>query len=77
MKTEFPIVIAYDMEEKKIGCALIQAGMGGTISTFDLQRFGVENWLLAPTSKMELYKIRNEDELEIAIEVTIQSKTWK
>ena len=64
------ITFAYDKSINKIGCALLQPIYGGNISTFHLQLFGVDNWQLSPTKNMELYNVKDEEELQKVIEFT-------
>lgn len=66
----FPITIAYDMIKKKPGCALLQAIYGGTIDNFSLQQFETDNWLLAPTTDLKLYTLKDQNELHMAIKIT-------
>jgi len=68
MSVKYPILLVYDMSRKQVGCALLQASCGGTIDNFSLAMFN--NWLLAPTNEMELYKINSEEELNAAISIT-------
>ena len=70
MNSQFPLIIAYDMALKKPGCALLQPLYGGNISSFDLQRFGPDNWLLAPSENLKPYTIKTPEELELAIKIT-------
>lgn len=64
------VTILYDFKLKKVGCALLQAAYGTTINSFDLQRFGVENWLTFPTKDLKVYVLKTKEELERAIRYT-------
>jgi hypothetical protein len=77
MAREFPVTIAYDMTTKKPGCAILQGVYGGTVNSFDLQRFDVENWLLAPNENIKLYTLKSEEELEAAIKITKEANGKK
>jgi hypothetical protein len=68
MTEQYPMLIAYDMAKKQIGCVLLQVGFGGTIDNFSLAKFN--NWLVAPTDNLKLYTIHNQEELTKAIELT-------
>ena len=70
MSTTFPITIAYDMKLKRPGCALLQSTYGASIESFELQKFDVKNWVLAPTDNMRLYTLKTKQELERAIIIT-------
>ncbi len=62
MPENFPIILVYDKEVKRAGCAILQAAYGGTISNMDLM--GFNNWLLVPTDNLKPYKVNNMEELE-------------
>lgn len=68
MIEQYPMFIVYDMTKKQIGCALLQAGYGGTIDNFSLLKFN--NWLVAPTDNLKLYTIHSQEELTKVIEIT-------
>ena len=70
MNATFPVTIAYDMKLKRPGCALLQASYGASIGNFELSKFDVKNWILAPTDDMKLYTLKTEEELERAIIIT-------
>ena len=59
---ENPVTIAYDVELKRPGCAIVQRALGGSISNEDLHR--MDNWLTAPTPAMRLYTLTDRDQLE-------------
>jgi hypothetical protein len=77
MQGSFPIIIAYDMKLMKPGCALLQPIYGGNINGFDLQRFGVDNWLLAPTDNIKPYTLHSQEELDKVITLTKEHSTCK
>lgn len=77
MQGNFPIIIAYDKKQMKPGCALLQPIYGGTIDSFNLQMFGVDNWILAPTDDMKPYTLNNQEELDKVIELTKQNSKCK
>jgi hypothetical protein len=55
--------IAYDCSLKRPACILIQAVMGGTVSSQELHDlFPVGSWLLHPTADMKVYQV-TEDQL--------------
>ena len=51
------VTIAYDLDEQRPGCVLIQAAMGASISSDALIAFPTESWLLAPTPAMRLFEV--------------------
>lgn len=50
--------IAFDIEQMKPGCVLLQAALGCQSSI--AHRFPVESWLLAPTPGLKVYEITDE-----------------
>ena len=66
---EIRITIAYNMEEQKIGCVLLQPVMGTIPSGQIAQNFGTGTWELNP-SKVKLYTVKNEEEWEKIIQIT-------
>jgi hypothetical protein len=60
--------IAYDPVEKRPGCILIQAAMGGIVPGFT-SLFPTESWLLAPTPDMKLLPISAE-KLAVLVKIT-------
>jgi hypothetical protein len=54
--------LVYDIEQRRPGCVLLQATMGGSISA--ASRFPTESWLLAPTDGMRRVAC-TDDELAI------------
>jgi hypothetical protein len=67
MDGKFPKIIVYDIKSKQAGCALIQASHGGTIDNFSLQFFN--NWLTFPTEDLRRVLIKNQEELDLLIEI--------
>ena len=53
--------IAFDVEQMRPGCALLQAGLG--CGTSIAHHFPVESWLLAPTEGLKVYEV-TEAQLE-------------
>jgi len=67
---QFPMIIAYNMEEKKIGCALIQPMLGATITGGDVSfYFDTDRWELSP-SKCKVYTIRNQEQFDSVVKLT-------
>ena len=62
--------IAYDLTQRRPGCVMVQAGLGGNSQLVD-RHFPAETWLLAPTNDMKLYPIEDEARLKQVIEVTM------
>lgn len=70
MDIQFPVIIAYNMAEKKIGCVLTQAAMGATISGGQVSfHFSPEFWELNPT-KCSLYSINSQEEFDLMVNIT-------
>lgn len=68
--TDFPITVAYNMRDKKIGCVLIQAAMGATISrSWVALTFKTELWELG-ANKCQLYTINSQTELDFMVRIT-------
>lgn len=60
----FPIIIAYNKTDYKIGCALVQSLLGGTISGGDVAfHFDTDDWEL-DISKCKLYTLHNQGEFD-------------
>lgn len=57
------------MATHKVGCALLQAAYGTSLNNYDLQRFGVENWVLAPTETLKVYHVDTKEQLDMVIEI--------
>ena len=62
------IFLAYDQKKMKVGCVLIQAGMGGNSEV--AQEFRTDLWELAPSDDMKVYHIKNREELDRIITMT-------
>lgn len=56
--------IAYDIENMRPGCVLIQAQMGGLDNKTLADYFPMETWLLTPTPDMKVREV-TEDQLQI------------
>jgi hypothetical protein len=66
----FPVTLAYNMQDKKIGCVLIQSVMGATIpNSWVSFNFSTEYWELN-AGKCQLYTCRSKEELQAVISVT-------
>lgn len=66
----FPLIIAYNMPDKKIGCALLQPLLGGTLSGGDLSvHFETDQWEMSP-EKCKLFTINTEEEFQKVKEIT-------
>lgn len=61
------MVIAYDIEEMKPGCAIIQSDLGATSGIAG--HFDSRHWLTAPTPGMRLYPV-TPDQLAQLVEMT-------
>lgn len=67
---QFPVSIAYNMQDKKIGCPLMQAALGATISGGDVTLiFETSEWELSPQN-LALFEIRSQEEFDLMIEIT-------
>lgn len=67
---KFPIIVAYNMKEKKVGCALIQAALGSTFSGGDVTfYFDTLYWEMNP-SKCQLYQVRSQTEFDLMLRLT-------
>ncbi len=67
---EFPLRIAYNMAEKKVGCVLLQGMCGGDLSGGEVSRyFGSDTWELSPT-KLKVFTINNQEEFDKVVEIT-------
>ncbi len=70
MELQFPIVVAYNMSAKKIGCVLAQAALGASISGGQVSfYFDPMYWELNPTN-CKLYTINSQTEFDFMIRVT-------
>jgi hypothetical protein len=50
--------IVFDISRMRPGCAIIQAGLGGSHGIAD--HFPSKTWLLAPTEEMRCYDVNDE-----------------
>lgn len=55
---QYPFTIAYNYEEGKVGCVLLQPAMGTTF-TQTTRYFDPSDWELSP-SKLKIYTVRDE-----------------
>lgn len=60
--------IAYDRTLMRPGCAVVQAGLGGTPGIANA--FDSHLWLVAPTDDMRVYPLRDEEQLARLIQIT-------
>ena len=58
--------IAFDTEEMKPGCVLLQATMGCDSAMAHL--FSTAHWLLAPTPNLKVYEV-NDSQLDQLVEM--------
>lgn len=64
------MTLAYNMDDKKIGCVLLQAAMGTTLSGSEVSRyFNPEGWELSPT-KLKVYTIDTQEEFDLVVAIT-------
>lgn len=67
---KFPITVAYNMQDKKIGCVLVQSVLGSTFSGGELSSiFDTNEWELDP-SKCKLYTINSQVEFDFMVTIT-------
>jgi hypothetical protein len=59
MKPEETYRIAYDCTRRKVGCVLLQVGLGGTLPNELFFRYFSDgnSWLVAPTPDLMVYPI--------------------
>jgi len=62
MKSARKTKIVFSVKERRPGCVLLQAAMGGTVPKFG-QLFPHETWLTAPTDDMASYEV-TDDQLQ-------------
>lgn len=60
--------IAYDVELKRPGCAILQGALGGD-SAF-CAAFETEDWLLTPTPGLRLYPVPDQATLAQLVKIT-------
>lgn len=66
----FPLRISYNMEEKNVGCVLLQQICGGDLNGSQIsQYFDSGTWELSPT-KLKVYTINNQEEFDKVVEIT-------
>lgn len=74
MELEFPLTIAYNMEGRKVGCALIQPSLGATFSGGDVSLyFNTDRWELNP-GDCKLYTVNSQAEFDKIVSITNGSK---
>lgn len=65
---EFPLTIAYNMAEKKVGCVLLQPALGATFGLVS-SLFDSKTWDLSP-SKLKVYTVKSKEEMNQIIAIT-------
>ena len=66
---------AYDPKANRIGCAIIQAGFGGTHGVADL--FPTDLWQTAPTKHTKMYECRRERLPEVLAVMLVRNREKK
>lgn len=78
MNNDIPEVysIAYDCKLHKVGCVLIQAGLGATLPRRLFDRFfaDVDTWLVEVTPDMKLYRITEPQLRQLASRTVLPRK---
>lgn len=69
----FPTSIAYDCEQRRPACPLIQIGMGG--NRYAAYEFPTQTWLQYPTDAMRVYPLEDQKQLEHILGITM--KAWE
>lgn len=70
MDIQFPVIIAYNIKEKKVGCPLVQPALGATLSGGQVGfYFDTIYWELNPT-ECQLYTVNSQIEFDFMIRVT-------
>lgn len=54
MMEEQRVPLLVDLERRQVGCALLQAGCGGSPQSAAFRLFSSEDWFIAPTDGMKL-----------------------
>lgn len=52
-------LLAYDLETRQVGCAVVQAAMGGNVPNRILDE--IRPWATAPTPGMKVYRMTGHD----------------
>jgi hypothetical protein len=52
-------LLAYDIKERKVGCVLLQAAMGGDSALAN--RIPNEYWLINPTPGLQVYRLTDDE----------------
>lgn len=70
----FPLTIAYNIEDKKVGCVLMQSILGASFPSNAVGLyFKTEVWDLSP-AKLKLYTITDEHQFNKLITITHEKK---
>ena len=67
MDIQGPTTILVDIEEKKVGCVILQAALGGNRNI--AMNIKTERWFLAPTKNMKVYTLKNKEEIQKFIDI--------
>jgi len=74
MKLEFPLTVAYNKEDKKIGCVLLQPAMGATLPSGVVSSlFDTDSWELSPV-KLKLYTLHNQEQFDLMVKITKEAR---
>ena len=64
--------IVFSPSQRRPGCVLLQAAMGGTVPPNDFSMlFPSETWLVAPTDDMAAYPVDEKHSLEVLSDIAI------
>lgn len=71
---DFPLTIAYNIEDKKVGCVLMQSMLGASFPSNKVGLyFKTEVWDLSP-QKLKLYVLSDEDQFNRLVKITNEKK---
>ncbi len=74
---EFPITVAYNMRDKKIGCVLLQTLMGSTFPPGKVSSlFDASEWELS-LDKCGLFTIKSQVEFDFMVRITHEAHEKK
>lgn len=68
-------ILIWDMELMRPGCVLLQAALGGTVSSQDL--FGLGDWLVGITPNMKPYAITDAELEKLRGMIELRGKNAK
>lgn len=70
---DFPLTIAYNMADKKVGCVLLQPIMGASFpGSMVAAHFDSHTWELSP-NKLDVYTVNTPEELQRIVSLTHQA----